>query len=252
MSAALIVSGLRAGYGGKPVLHGVDLAVAQGSALTIVGPNGSGKSTLLKAIAGQIPVQAGTIAMGDTDLTRMSAQGRTRAGLVFVPQEGNVFRNMTVRENLRLGWDFHHRGAAGRLSVKLDEVLQLFPEIKPHMHTPAGLLSGGQRQMVAVASAMMLDPRVLVLDEPSAGLSPRNARLLFEIIDRIRQTGLTLLMIEQNVQLGLSVAEQGLVLVMGHVRHRAPASELAQDTSLAALFLGASGSHDAPATTVFE
>src|SRR5690606_6997953 len=105
-----------------------------------------------------------------------------------------------------------------------------FPEIKPHLHTAAGFLSGGQRQMVAVASAMMLEPSVLVLDEPSAGLSPRNARLLFEIIDRIRQTGLTLLMIEQNVQLGLSVAEQGLVLVMGRVRHRAPASELAHDT----------------------
>jgi len=251
MTAALTVSGLQAGYGGKPVLHGVDLTVTQGSALTIVGPNGSGKSTLLKAIAGLIPAQAGMIKMGEVDLTRMSAQARTRAGLVFVPQEGNVFRNMTVRENLRLGWDFHHHGPAGRLSPKLDEVLQLFPEIKPHLHTSAGFLSGGQRQMVAVASAMMLDPRVLVLDEPSAGLSPRNARLLFDIIDRIRQTGLTLLMIEQNVQLGLSVAEQGLVLVMGRVRHRAPASELAQDKSLAALFLGASGSHDAHSPDVF-
>src|SRR5690606_8062117 len=183
MTAALTVSGLQAGYGGKPVLHGVDLSVAQGSALTIVGPNGSGKSTLLKAIAGQIPVQAGTITMGDTDLTRMSAQARTRAGLVFVPQERNVFRNMNVMENLRLGWDFHHHGATGGLSAKLDEVLQLFPEIKPHLHTAAGFLSGGQRQMVAVASAMMLEPSVLVLDEPSAGLSPRNARLLFEIIE---------------------------------------------------------------------
>ncbi|WP_233214427.1 ABC transporter ATP-binding protein [Pollutimonas nitritireducens] len=239
MSASLMVRGLKAGYGGKHILHGVDLDVAAGGALTIVGPNGSGKSTLLKAIVGLIPAMEGSIQLGSTMVTHSDAPARMRLGLAYVPQEANVFRNMSVYENLRLGWEFHPIRRTGlQLSSKLDEILALFPEILPHLKTSAGLLSGGQRQMVAVASAMMLEPGLLVLDEPSAGLSPRNAGLLFEIIRRIRQTGLTLLMIEQNVQLGLSVADQGLVLVMGRVRHVAPAAELAADDTLAEIFLG--------------
>ncbi|MER1968914.1 ABC transporter ATP-binding protein [Castellaniella sp. GW247-6E4] len=240
MSAALAVRGLKAGYGGKHILHGVDLDVPAGTALTIVGPNGSGKSTLLKAIAGLVPALDGTIQLGDTPITRLDARARARLGLAYVPQESNIFRNMSVRENLRLGWEFRpDRRTGAPLSYKLDEILDLFPEILPHLNTPAGLLSGGQRQMVAVASAMMLEPRLLVLDEPSAGLSPRNASLLFEIIDRIRGTGLTLLMIEQNVQLGLAAADHGLVLVMGRVRRTAAAAELAADDTLAELFLSA-------------
>jgi ABC-type branched-subunit amino acid transport system ATPase component len=176
--------------------------------------------------------------------------------LAYVPQEANVFRNMSVHENLRLGWEAQHARRSGlprratenqrqraQLADKLDETLALFPEIKPHMHTPAGLLSGGQRQMVAVAAAMMLEPGLLVLDEPSAGLSPKNAGLLFEIIRRIRDVGLTLLMIEQNVQLGLTVADRGLVLVMGRVRRVAPAAQLAADDTLAELFLGVDRLH---------
>lgn len=239
MSATLTVRGLKAGYGGKHILHGVDIEVRAGGALTIVGPNGSGKSTLLKAIVGLIPALEGSIRLDDTTITHSDAPARMRLGLAYVPQEANVFRNMSVYENLRLGWEFHPiRRTGTQLSSKLDEILALFPEILPHLKTPAGLLSGGQRQMVAVASAMMLEPGLLVLDEPSAGLSPRNAGLLFEIIRRIRKTGLTLLMIEQNVQLGLSVADQGLVLVMGRVRRVAPAAQLAADETLAEIFLG--------------
>jgi ABC-type branched-subunit amino acid transport system ATPase component len=241
VSAALTVRGLKAGYGGKPIVHGVDLQVPAGGALTIVGPNGSGKSTLLKAIVGLVGAMDGSIQLDDTPITHLAAPMRARLGLAYVPQEANVFRNMSVHENLRLGWETQHtRGSGAQLAVKLDDILDLFPEIRPHMKTPAGVLSGGQRQMVAVASAMMLEPGLLVLDEPSAGLSPKNAGLLFEIIGRIRQVGLTLLMIEQNVQLGLSVADQGLVLVMGRVRHTAPAAQLAADDSLAELFLGVS------------
>ncbi len=238
MSAALTVRGLKAGYGGKPILHGIDLDVPAGSALTIVGPNGSGKSTLLKAIVGLVPAQAGEIRLGDTPITRRDAPARSRLGLAYVPQEANIFRNMSVHENLRLGWEFHPAPQSrAPLARKIDEILALFPEIRPHLKTPAGVLSGGQRQMVAVASAMMLEPDLLVLDEPSAGLSPRNAGLLFGIIGRIRRTGLTLLMIEQNVQLGLAAADHGLVLVMGRVRRTAPAAELAADDTLAELFL---------------
>jgi ABC-type branched-subunit amino acid transport system ATPase component len=247
MSAALTVRGLKAGYGGKPIIHGVDLDVPTGGALTIVGPNGSGKSTLLKAIVGLVSVLEGTVHLDDTPITGLAAPARARLGLAYVPQEANVFRNMSVHENLRLGWETQHaRRPGAQLSAKLDDILDLFPEIKPHLKTPAGLLSGGQRQMVAVASAMMLEPGLLVLDEPSAGLSPRNAGLLFEIIGRIREVGLTLLMIEQNVQLGLTVADQGLVLVMGRVRRLAPAAQLAADDTLAELFLGLERSH-APA-----
>ena len=239
MSATLTVRGLKAGYGGKHILHGVDLQIRAGGALTIVGPNGSGKSTLLKAIVGLVPTLEGSIQLDDTMITQLDAPARTRLGLAYVPQEANVFRNMSVYENLRLGWEFHAvRRSGAQFSSKLDEILAMFPEIRPHLKTSAGLLSGGQRQMVAVASAMMLGPGLLVLEGHSAGLSPRNAGLLFGIIHRIRQTGLTLLMIEQNVQLGLSVADQGLVLVMGRVRHVAPAAQLAADETLAEIFLG--------------
>lgn len=238
MSAVLTVRGLRAGYGSKSILHGVDLDVPAQTALTIVGPNGSGKSTLLKAIVGLVPVQSGEIRLGDVPIARLDAPARTRLGLAYVPQEANVFRNMSVYENLMLGWEFQPaRRSGAALARKLDEILALFPEIRPHLKTQAGVLSGGQRQMLAVAAAMMLEPSLLVLDEPSAGLSPRNAGLMFALIGRIRQTGLTLLMIEQNVQLGLAVADQGLVLVMGHVRRVAPASVLAGDDTLAELFL---------------
>ncbi|NGM86973.1 ABC transporter ATP-binding protein [Parapusillimonas sp. SGNA-6] len=256
MSASLTVRGLTAGYGGKPIIHGVDLEVPAGGALTIVGPNGSGKSTLLKAIVGLVGALEGSIHLDDTPITGLPAPARTRLGLAYVPQEANVFRNMSVHENLRLGWEAQHARRSGftrkatqnqqqrtQLADKLDETLALFPEIKPHTNTLAGLLSGGQRQMVAVAAAMMLEPGLLVLDEPSAGLSPKNAGLLFEIIRRIRDVGLTLLMIEQNVQLGLTVADRGLVLVMGRVRRVAPAAQLAADGTLAELFLGVDRLH---------
>ncbi|WP_196812876.1 ABC transporter ATP-binding protein [Cupriavidus sp. WS] len=237
----LVLAGVSAGYRGKDILHGVSFTVPPGGALTVIGPNGSGKSTLLKAVAGLLPLSAGSVRLGGRELGPLDAPARARLGLAYVPQEGNVFANLSVADNLRLGWEFLHagRGAGGAARRRRQEyVLDLFPEIRARLPGSAGLLSGGQRQMVAMASALMQTPSLLVLDEPSAGLSPRNAALLFEVIARIRATGITLLMIEQNVRLGLAAADTGLVLAAGQVRLVAPAAGLADDDAVRQLYLG--------------
>jgi branched-chain amino acid transport system ATP-binding protein len=237
--ASLTLSGIVAGYHGNTILHGVDLNLRAGGALTVIGPNGSGKSTLLKTVVGLLPPSAGSIVLGADDLTRRDAPARARAGVAYVPQEGNVFRNLSVLDNLKLGWEFLHPGSsAADKRDRIEDVLTLFPEIRPHLGKSAGLLSGGQRQMVAIASAIMQTPTLLVLDEPSAGLSPRNAALLFESVARIRDSGITLLLIEQNIKLGLAVAETGLLLIAGQVRLLAPAAQLLAEKDLHRLYLG--------------
>ncbi|MGJ7541944.1 ABC transporter ATP-binding protein [Variovorax sp. LT1R16] len=239
MTASLSIDKLHAGYHGKNILHGVSLELPAGGALTIIGPNGSGKSTLLKAVVGLLPPSEGRLLLAGQDISRLSAPARAQRGMAYVPQEDNVFRNMDVADNLRMSGEFlQSTRAASSLRARTDAMLDLFPELRPHLRTSAGLLSGGQRQMVAMASALMQSPSLLVLDEPSAGLSPRNAELLFVAIRRIRQTGVTLLMIEQNVRLGLSVADTGLVLVAGKVRRLGAADELAADPRLHHLYLG--------------
>jgi ABC-type branched-subunit amino acid transport system ATPase component len=238
MGAGLTLSALSAGYNGNTILHGVDLNLPAGGALTVIGPNGSGKSTLLKTVVGLLKPTAGRIVLGVNDITQHDAPARARAGMAYVPQESNVFRNLSVLDNLKLGWEFLHPGDPGRdVRLRIDYALELFPEIKPYLGTSAGLLSGGQRQMVAIASAMMQTPSLLVLDEPSAGLSPRNASLLFESVARIRETGITLLLIEQNIKLGLAIADSGLLLTSGRVRLVAPAAQLATHNDLHSLYL---------------
>lgn len=240
MGLSLTLTAIQAGYQSNTILHGVDLHVPAGGSLTIIGPNGSGKSTLLKVVAGLVRPQSGRILLGDADITAHDAPTRARAGVAYVPQEANVFRNLTVLENLQLGWEFLQlRASAQQWRVKLEAVLELFPEIRPVLGTRAGLLSGGQRQMVAIAGAMMQDPGLLVLDEPSAGLSPKNALALYAIVERIRQSGLTLLLIEQNIKLGLGAAQTGLLLVAGRIRLSAPADQLLVRDDLHQLYLGA-------------
>lgn len=239
MTVALQLRGVTAGYGGASILHGIDLDLPAGGALTIVGPNGSGKSTLMKTVVGLLRASGGKVGLGERDITRLDAPARARAGMAYVPQEGNVFRNMNVHENLKLGWEFLHAGAArGEQSARQEDVLVLFPEIRGKLGTPAGLLSGGQRQMVAMAAALMQTPQILVLDEPSAGLSPRNAALLFESVARIRETGVTLLMIEQNVKLGLRVADHAAVLAAGRIHLVAPAADLLAEPDFHRLYMG--------------
>lgn len=237
--SGLQLQGIEAGYGASSILHGVSLEVAQGSALTIVGPNGAGKSTLLKTVVGLLRARSGSISLDGQDLTRLDAPARARAGMGYVPQEANVFRNLSVLENLRLGGEFlFDRQALAAWRERVDEVLELFPEIRPRLGTLAGLLSGGQRQMVAMAAALMPRPRLLVLDEPSAGLSPRNADLLFASIARIHASGATLLLIEQNVKLGLSVADRVAVLAAGTIRRVDAPQAVLGDPEFQRLYMG--------------
>ncbi len=235
---SLTADGLVAGYGGQPVLHGVSFTARAGEILTVVGPNGSGKSTLIKTVLGLIKPMEGRILLDDRDITPLSPSQRAGAGIGYLPQEANVFPNMTVLENLRLGLEFLQGKEGKTFETRLEEILDLFPEIRVKLSVRAGLLSGGQRQMVAMASALMPGPSVLALDEPSAGLSPRNAELLFEIIGRISRSGVTLFLIEQNTQLGLGASDAGLVLVSGEVKLSGKASDILAAPEIRRLYLG--------------
>lgn len=237
MSSGLQLQGITAGYHGKDILHNISFDLQHRASLTVVGPNGSGKSTLMKVVVGLLKPRTGKVILDGHDITQLNAAQRVRFGIGYVPQEANVFRNMSVQENLVLGLEFS--GKKGLLLAdRLEYVLTLFPEIKPKLPSLAGNLSGGQRQMVAMGAALMPEPSYLVLDEPSAGLSPRNAGLLFETIRRVSASGITLLMIEQNTHLGLSFVEEGIVLVGGQIRVRERASEILSNTELRQIYLG--------------
>ncbi|WP_127088614.1 ABC transporter ATP-binding protein [Aquabacter cavernae] len=236
--SGLVLENVVAGYRGRPVLHGVSLSVPARGSLTVVGPNGSGKSTLMKTVVGLVQPQKGRVLLEGEDVTRLDAPGRARRGLGHVPQEANVFRSLSVSENLKVAFEFIPARSGATFASRLEAVLALFPEIRPKLKVAAGHLSGGQRQMVAMAAALMPEPSVLALDEPSAGLSPKNAELLFAAIARIASTGVTLLMIEQNTRLGLAVAARGLVLVAGQVKAEAPATDLLSDGLMQSLYLG--------------
>lgn len=227
-----------AGYGGQPILHGVSLSVRPGETLVVVGPNGSGKSTLMKTGVGLLLPFSGHIRLGDADVTRLGAPARAALGLAYVPQEANVFRNMTVLENLIVGHEVAADRSRAAFAARLEAVLALFPEIRAKLRQMAGHLSGGQRQMVAMAAALMPQPSVLALDEPSAGLSPRNAEGLFDVIGRIAASGVTLLIVEQNTRLGLAVADRGVVLVSGRIRLDTPAAAVLADSDIRSLYLG--------------
>ncbi|MGI2034093.1 ABC transporter ATP-binding protein [Rhizobium panacihumi] len=237
-SKSLVVNGLVAGYGAQPVLQDVSFNAEAGKILTVVGPNGSGKSTLMKTVLGLVRPSAGKIYLGGQDITGWSTAERAEAGLGYVPQEANVFPNMSVIDNLRVAYDFVRASRDTPFSARLRDLLELFPEIGSKLHERAGVLSGGQRQMVAMASALVPNPRILALDEPSAGLSPRNAELLFEIIGRISRSGVTLFLIEQNTRLGLGASDHGLVLVNGQVRLQGASDVVLNDPDIRRLYLG--------------
>ncbi len=227
--------GLVAGYRpGAPVLHGVDLAVGPGEIVALLGPNGAGKSTLVKAIAGLVPVESGTVRFLGGDLTRLPTHRRVRSGLIYVPQSRNVFARLTVEDNLRLGALRDPEAVEERRS----RVLELFPDLRPRLGGRAGTLSGGQRQMVAVGRALMAAPRLLIVDEPSAGLSPLVSRSVFRQLAQVRDTGVAILMVEQNTRAALEVADRASVLVEGREALRGDAQELLADRGLGSLYLG--------------
>lgn len=241
----LQVQALQAGYEpGLPIVRGASLAVAPGEIVAILGPNGAGKSTLVKAVAGLVPISGGTVQLLDAqgrphDITHVPAHQLVHQGLAFVPQTENVFAGMSVAENLELAAALM-QGVKTRAQrdERLAPVYTMFPDLLRQRALPAGRLSGGQRQMLAVARALIARPRMLMLDEPSAGLSPKLVAQVFDKLAEVRASGVTLLLVEQNVKAALALADRAVVLVEGRERLVAPAAGLAADPRLAALYLG--------------
>lgn len=237
LTAPLEARDLRVGYGAGDILKGVGFSVRPGEIFTVVGPNGSGKSTLIKSVAGLVPIREGALHLFGQDITGVPANRRVDAGLAYVPQEHNVFRNMTVGENLKLATEFL---SASRVAThtQRDKVLAMFPDVAERLPLLAGNLSGGQRQMLAFACALMSSPDVLLLDEPSAGLSPKFVQEIFAAVQTVRESGVTIFMIEQNVAAALPFSDVALVLVAGEVRLVTPADRLLAEHDLHRLYLG--------------
>ncbi|MBG1232324.1 branched-chain amino acid ABC transporter ATP-binding protein [Aestuariivirga litoralis] len=240
MSAILSTAGLVAGYERDlPIVRGINLEIKQGELVTILGPNGAGKSTFVKAIAGTVPVFGGKIMLDGKDITSTPLHNRIREGLAFVPQTENIFASLTIAENLQLAADILPKGLRAARIKKLNDT---FPDLASRPGTRAGALSGGQRQMLAVARALMVEPHVLILDEPSAGLSPKIVGSVFQMLRDINKSGVTIVLVEQNVKAALAIADRGVILVEGVLRHQGTASELGNDTELGALYLGSHAS----------
>lgn len=222
------------GYGGAPILNGVNISIEQSDIGVIVGPNGAGKSTTLKALFGLLKVTSGSITFGGEEITNALPDRLVPKGLSFVPQEKNVFTSMSVEENLEMG-AFTRRDD---YSTTLDWVYDMFPVLLEKRHQKAGELSGGQRQMVAMGRALMSQPRLLLLDEPSAGLSPKYVLEIFEQIVKINRSGVGILMVEQNARQALAFATRGFVLASGQNRFTGTGPELIADPEVAKSFLG--------------
>ena len=223
------------GYGGgADILHACTIAVDKGEIAVIVGPNGAGKSTAMKAMFGMLDVRRGSVTLGERDITRLSPQDRVKAGMAFVPQTQNVFTSMTVEENLEMGAFIRHDDFQGTL----EQVYELFPILKEKRRQFAGELSGGQRQQVAVGRALMTRPTVLMLDEPTAGVSPIVMDELFDRIIEVRNTGIAILMVEQNAKQALEIADTGYVLVTGENRFTDTGAALLANPDVRRSFLG--------------
>lgn len=218
-----------------PIVRGIDLAINKGELVAILGPNGAGKSTYVKAIAGTVPSFGGNILLGGNDISALPVHLRITAGLAFVPQTENIFTSLSIGENLRLAADVLPRTLR---NLRLEKTLAMFPDLARRPSLRAGQLSGGQRQMLAVARALIVEPQVLILDEPSAGLSPKIVSTVFAMLKSINASGVTILLVEQNVQAALAIAHRGVILVEGQLRHQGKAVELANNPLLAELYLG--------------
>jgi branched-chain amino acid transport system ATP-binding protein len=222
------------GYGGADILKGCSVDVSEGEIVVIVGPNGAGKSTAMKALLGMLPLKQGTVMFAERNITQLTPQDRIAEGIAFVPQTHNVFTSMTVLENLEMGAFLRNDDIAD----SLEQIYQLFPVLADKRNQLAGELSGGQRQQVAVARAMMSLPSVLMLDEPTAGVSPIVMDELFERILEIRETGVAIMMVEQNARQALAIADRGYVLVVGENRYSDSGAALLANPDVRRSFLG--------------
>jgi branched-chain amino acid transport system ATP-binding protein len=230
---ALQADGITAGYGRVPIITDISVTVPDGALTAIVGPNGAGKSTFAKALAGVVQPDAGRIHVGDDEITGLPCHLIVRRGLAYVPQNGNVFATLTVTENLEMGAFTRRSGVRERIS----EVLDIFPDLRAAAGKKAGLLSGGQQNLLGMARALMLDPRAVILDEPTAGLSPKYTDVVWGQITRITDTGTAALVVEQNVDRALAHASHVYVFVAGTNYVDGPAPQIAA-LDLAAIFLG--------------
>jgi ABC-type branched-subunit amino acid transport system ATPase component len=232
----LVVEGLIAGYGGAPIVHGVDVSVGLGEIATIVGPNGAGKSTLLKAITGQVEVLGGSVSLDGALVTGLPGEQLARRGIGFVPQVKDVFATLTVVENLEMGGYLLPKN---QLAARIDEVLDVFPALAEMRTRTASKLSGGERKMLAIARVLMLQPRVVILDEPTSNLSPALARNVLESqVKALADSGSAVLLVEQKAKEALEIGDWAYVLVAGLVQLSEPAAELLAREDIGELFLG--------------
>jgi branched-chain amino acid transport system ATP-binding protein len=232
--AALDVADLTAGYGGPPIIENVSVRAHRGAITAVVGPNGAGKSTLLKAIAGVIRAKSGSVRVEGKDVTGVSTEKLVRRGLAYVPQVANVFPQLSVQENLEMGGYIRRHG----LHERIEELYALFPDLKLAHRRRAETLSGGQRTMLAMARGLMVDPAVLILDEPSAGLSPKFQGAVWERIEQVRATNVAVVVVEQNTRETLRHARWAYVLVLGQNRLDGPGRDLLHNDEVVRLYVG--------------
>ena len=234
--ALLSVERLVAAYEpGLPIVNGASVHAGEGEIVALLGPNGAGKSTLIKAVAGLVPVSAGRVLFDGKELTQTPAHLRIREGLAFAPQTENVFASMSIDDNLRLAAGLlPHARRARRVAA----MYETFPDLARQRALLAGRLSGGQRQMLAIARALLVEPKALMLDEPSAGLSPKVVETVFAKLAEVRASGVTIVLVEQNTRAALALADRAYVLVQGRNRHEGEACALRDDPMIAALYLG--------------
>ena len=230
----LRLESVTAGYTDENIIHEVTLEVEEGEIVSIIGPNGSGKSTLMKSVFGLTRMRSGRISFLGRNVTGKRPDELVRLGLAYVPQEKNVFSSLTVKENLEMGGV----SLAGEMDERLESVLELFPKLAERLGQMAGTLSGGEQKMLAVGRAMVTRPSLLMLDEPSAALSPKVMGQLFAEIEEINRMGVTILMVEQNARKALAISDRGYILEMGRNRFQGPAKSLLDNPEVCSLYLG--------------
>ncbi len=233
----LEVENLTVRYGAVQAVRGVSLQVRKGELVTLLGANGAGKSSTLMAIAGALPATGGQVHLAGKNVTRFSPERMVRLGVATVPETRNVFPDLTVAENLRLGAFVHRRDTAA-VAHDLNMLLERFPVLAERADQAAGTLSGGEQQMLVIARALMSRPKLLMLDEPSLGLAPVIVTKVFEMIESLKNAGLTILLVEQNARKGLAIADRAYVMRLGRIEAEGPAAEIATATELKSLYLG--------------
>jgi ABC-type branched-subunit amino acid transport system ATPase component len=244
----LVADGLKSGYGEMEILHGVGMRLERGEIVAVLGPNGAGKSTLIKTIFGLLKTTEGSVVFAEKDITGLAPEKLVTMGLSYVPQVNNVFPSLTVRENLEMGgiilrpavWERFTSSKAPRVSLdeRIEGVLELFPGLRDRLRDRTGTLSGGQQHMVAFAKSLILNPKVLLIDEPSAGLAPNLVTMVFDKIREIREHGTSIVLVEQRARRALALADRGYILDMGKNKYEDRGEALLRNPEIGRLYLG--------------